>query len=128
MGIAEQQNTRKVSEGERDAKIELAGAERGALEELGSALREDDVRQSDYMLAQRYTQLIRGACEVGEKRVFLPYEASGLGGVVQHLDKTYGPAGTGAVVQRRTGGGTADLLGGQAGSRGGGYRDDSLLD
>mmetsp|Transcript_5341 Transcript_5341/g.14680 ORF Transcript_5341/g.14680 Transcript_5341/m.14680 type:complete len:146 (+) Transcript_5341:928-1365(+) len=93
MGIAEQQNTRKVSEGEKDAKIELARAERAALEELGSAMRDDRVRQSDYMLAQRYNDLTRAAGKVPEKTVYLPYEADSLGGLVGSLHKVYGSDG-----------------------------------
>lgn len=58
MGIAEQQSTRLISEGHKDAKIELARAERGALEEFPSAMREDESSQSEHMLAQRYMELI----------------------------------------------------------------------
>jgi hypothetical protein len=106
MGIAEQQSTRMVSEGEKDAKIELARAERGALEELGAAMREDQIRQSDYMLAQRYNDLLLAATLLGSrsdcsKTIYLPYEAAGLGGLIGTLHKVYGPEGPRAGPARR---------------------------
>lgn len=93
MGIAEQQSTRMISEGQKDAKIELARAERGALEEFTSAMREDRIKQSEYMLAQRYNELISECARVGSKTIYLPYEATGLGGLVSSLHKVYGPEG-----------------------------------
>mmetsp|Transcript_11302 Transcript_11302/g.33518 ORF Transcript_11302/g.33518 Transcript_11302/m.33518 type:complete len:389 (-) Transcript_11302:179-1345(-) len=93
MGIAEQQKTRKISEGEKDAKIELARAERTALDELGNAMREDKVRQSDYMLSQRYNDLVYVCADVSDKTIYLPYEAASLGGIINTLHLTYGQEG-----------------------------------
>jgi len=126
MGIAEQQNTRKVSEGEKDAKIELARAERTALEELGSAMRDDRVRQSEYMLAQRYNDLTRAAAIVGNKTIYLPYESQGLGGLVGTLHKTYGPEGPRSAPSKRISAEQIDSVGGS--DRAGDGDGDAALD
>lgn len=101
MGIAEQQNTRKVSEGEKDAKIELARAERAALEEMGAAMREDNIRQSDYMLSQRYNDLLRTCSTVKENTIYLPFEAHRLGGLIGSLHRVYGEEGPRSAPTRK---------------------------
>ena len=53
MGLAEQEATRKVSEGDAAALVDLARAESSALHTLASTMRTDGASNIDYMIALR---------------------------------------------------------------------------
>lgn len=90
-GLAEQESTRKISEGQAQGRIELARAESQSLELVKSALQAHSGSQAQYMLAMRYLELLNG---IGynslNKVVYLPYEASALSGSIQGLGRIYG--------------------------------------
>mmetsp|Transcript_11083 Transcript_11083/g.30392 ORF Transcript_11083/g.30392 Transcript_11083/m.30392 type:complete len:367 (-) Transcript_11083:93-1193(-) len=91
MGVAEQEATRKRSEGEAGAKVDLARAESKALETIGQVISGESVRQTDYMLAQRYMELFRTAVNtIDTKVIYLPYEVTALTGMIKDLPKVYG--------------------------------------
>lgn len=90
-GLAEQESTRKISEGKAQGRIELARAESQSLELVKSALQAYSGSQAQYMLAMRYLELLNG---IGynslNKVIYLPYEANALCGSIQHLNRIYG--------------------------------------
>ena len=90
-GLAEQESTRKISEGKAQGRIELARAESQSLELVKSALQAHSGSQAQYMLAMRYLELLNGI-GVGStnKVVYLPYEADALSGSVKDLNSIYG--------------------------------------
>lgn len=53
MGLAEQEATRKISEGDAAALVDLARAESSALHTLASTMRTDGASNIDYMIALR---------------------------------------------------------------------------
>lgn len=98
-GLAEQESTRKISEGNAQGRIELARAESQSLELVKSALQAHSGSQAQYMLAMRYLELLN---EIGysspNKVVYLPYEADTLCGSISQLNHIYGKES----VQRET--------------------------
>jgi len=64
-------------------------------------MREDKIRQSDYMLAQRYNDLLRACSDVKEKTIYLPFEAYRLSGLVGSLYKVYGEEGPRSAPTRK---------------------------
>mmetsp|Transcript_6826 Transcript_6826/g.16206 ORF Transcript_6826/g.16206 Transcript_6826/m.16206 type:complete len:362 (-) Transcript_6826:35-1120(-) len=120
MGVAEQESTRKRSEGDAVARVEMARAESEALEKIGGAVAADGTSQTDYMLAQRYMELFRHATAlVDSKVVYLPYDVSGLTGMIRDLPSIYGrkapklaamaPASGAAVEAAPAAGGDGDF-------------------
>lgn len=57
MGLAEQEATRKISEGDAAALVDLARAESSALHTLASTMRTDGASSIDYMIALRWVQM-----------------------------------------------------------------------
>lgn len=91
MGIAEQEGTRKRSEGEADAKVEIARSEAVALETISSMIEADGASQTQYMLSEKFLEFFRTASMyVEHKTLYLPYKLSGLTGIVQRLPSVYG--------------------------------------
>lgn len=88
LGIANQEATRKRSEGEKDAKIEIAFAESRSLEFIGDSLKDEpgNPGQADYMMSQRYLETW-GQMNAGNanKTVYLPIDFSGMSGLVKDL-------------------------------------------
>lgn len=88
LGIANQEATRKRSEGEKDAKIEIAFAESRSLEFIGDSLKDEpgNPGQADYMMSQRYLETW-GQMNAGNanKTVYLPVDFSGMSGLVKDL-------------------------------------------
>ena len=88
LGIANQEATRKRSEGEKDAKIEIAFAESRSLEFIGDSLKDEpgNPGQADYMMSQRYLETW-GQMNAGKanKTVYLPFDFSGMSGLVKGL-------------------------------------------
>lgn len=90
-GLAEQESTRKISEGKAQGRIELARAESQSLELVKSALQAHSGSQAQYMLAMRYLELLNGIGNGStNKVVYLPYEADALSGSISGLDAIYG--------------------------------------
>lgn len=91
MGVAEQEATRKRSEGTAGAKVHLARAESQALDVIANAISADGCSQTEYMIAQRYIELFRAMSgSISTKIVYLPYEASAMSGIISHLPTVYG--------------------------------------
>jgi len=91
MGIAQQEATRKKSEGESGAKVELARAESIALETVAAAIKADGSSHTDYLLAEKYLELVRltASSSVGST-IYFPYKISGLTGLVSRLPSVFG--------------------------------------
>jgi len=91
LGIAEQECSRKRSEGLRDAQIEMAHAESRSLEVIAKATSKEDCSQSEYMIAQKYLDLFREmGRKVDWKVIYLPYQVSHISGIVKDLPEKYG--------------------------------------
>jgi len=91
MGLAQQEATRKKSEGEAGSKVELARAESVALETVGNVMKQDGSNQTEYMIAEKYLEFFRLAtASVDNKVVYLPYRLQGLSGTVKRLPLMYG--------------------------------------
>lgn len=90
-GLAEQESTRKISEGNAQGRVELVRAESQSLELVKTALQAHSDSQAQYMLAMRYLELLNG---IGfgspEKVLYLPYEGESLRGSISSLNKVYG--------------------------------------
>ena len=99
LGVAEQESLRKRSEGKRDAQIEMASAESRSLEILGTIMNKENCSQSEYMISQKYLELIR---EMGsrtkEKTIYLPYQISKIDGIIKDLPVKFGLNGKGGGV------------------------------
>jgi len=93
MGIAEQEATRKRSEGLAGAKVELARAESRALETISEAIQADGCSQTEYMIGQRYMDMFRTmVTQASKKVIYLPYEVSGMRGIIASLPSVFGVA------------------------------------
>ena len=90
-GLAEQESTRKISEGNAQGRIELVRAESQSLELVKTALQAHSDSQAQYMLSMRYLELLNG---IGfgnpEKVLYLPYEGESLRGSISSLNRVYG--------------------------------------
>mmetsp|Transcript_14066 Transcript_14066/g.33237 ORF Transcript_14066/g.33237 Transcript_14066/m.33237 type:complete len:249 (+) Transcript_14066:337-1083(+) len=106
MGLAEQEATRKRSEGEKEARIELARAESSSLETLAAGIRQDGSSNVDYMVSQRYLELFRSMGKQNDsKKIYLPYDANGLTGIIGRLSGVFGrgaPLAQGRPMQQPT--------------------------
>lgn len=97
IGIAEQEATRKRSEGEAASKIELARAEKIALDTIAESIEADGCGQTEFMISKRYNELLRGCPKLRNKTVYLPYEVSSISGLISRLPDAYsGSAASGA--------------------------------
>jgi len=91
MGLAQQEATRKRSEGEAGSKVELARAESVALETVGNVIKLDGSSQTEFMIAEKYLELVRLVSQsVDNKTIYLPYRIQGLLGTVKRLPSVYG--------------------------------------
>ena len=74
-GLAEQESTRKISEGNAQGRVELVRAESQSLELVKTALQTHSDSQAQYMLAMRYLELLNGIGFGNPSKVlYLPYE------------------------------------------------------
>ena len=90
-GLAEQEATRKISEGNAEGRVELARAESQSLELVRSALQAHSGSQAKYMMSMRYLELLNSiGFSDTEKQIYLPYEAETLRGSVSSLNRVYG--------------------------------------
>jgi regulator of protease activity HflC (stomatin/prohibitin superfamily) len=91
VGLAQQESTRKKSEGQRDANIELARADRYCLDALAKALRTDSCGQTEYGIAEQYVGLLRSVSLSKSTRVItLPYDTKSLSGIIGRLPYIFG--------------------------------------
>lgn len=91
MGVAEQEATRKRSEGEAGAKIEMAQAEARALDCVAEAVTSEGGSQTEYMVAQRFMDMFRTMSQtIAERVIYLPYESTQLQGLISRLPSVYG--------------------------------------
>lgn len=90
-GLAEQEATRKVSEGESASRVEMARAESLALEAVGSALEKDNTSQTDYLLAHKYISFLNKTAQASTE-MWLPYRVDALYGLVEGLSSVFGGA------------------------------------
>ena len=85
-GLAQQETTRKISEGEAEGRVELARAESQSLELVRSALQMYSNSQAKYMIAMRYLELLNTVGYVCQnKMIYLPYESDALSGSIGEL-------------------------------------------
>ena len=90
-GLAQQETTRKISEGEAEGRVELARAESQSLELVRSALQMYSSSQAKYMIAMRYLELLNTVGYVCQnKMIYLPYESDALSGSIADLRAIYG--------------------------------------
>ena len=101
------------SEGLAGAKVELARAESRALETISEAIQADGCSQTEYMIGQRYMDMFRTMVTQASKKVrrlltigwagrpqltvspqviYLPYEVSGMRGIIASLPSVFGVA------------------------------------
>merc|ERR1711871_1141070 len=95
MGIAEQEATRRLSEGQAEAKVILAKAESKALNLIQETWASDNASQSEYLITEKYLDFLNnvlGQNSTSQKHVYLPYVAEKIMGIVGKLPKTYGSA------------------------------------
>jgi len=105
IGIAEQEALRKRSEGESQAKVELAQAESLVLKTVSDAVQGEGSSLVDYNIAQKFNEFFREMGRNAEsKTVYLPYQARGLGGLVDGLSSAFGRE-SGGGAQKGTQGG-----------------------
>ncbi|KDO31822.1 hypothetical protein SPRG_03742 [Saprolegnia parasitica CBS 223.65] len=91
MGVAEQEATRKTSEGQAGAKVELARAESKSLELIASAFSADGASQTEYVISQRYMEMLqRMSVSLDKKTLYFPYETKGMSGLIGDLRGVYG--------------------------------------
>lgn len=93
LGVAEQEATRKLSEGQAGAKVEIARAESKSLDIIASAFEVDGASQTEYLIGQRYIGLFQSMANSAESKIlYLPYETNGLSGMIASLRDIYGPS------------------------------------
>lgn len=124
-GIAEQEGTRKRSEGDATAKIELARAEKVALDTIAESVEADGCGQTEFMVAKRYNELLRTVPAARDKTTYIPFEASSISGLIGRLPDVYGrgvsaAAATAVPGASATATGVAGAAGGSATLRGAG--------
>ncbi|KAK8800677.1 hypothetical protein WA158_000002 [Blastocystis sp. Blastoise] len=90
-GLAEQESTRKISEGASQARIEIARAESQSLNMINSVMKAYAKSQSQYMLSMRYLEFLQSiSLKKNNVKLYLPYEATYLSGTISSLYNTYG--------------------------------------
>jgi len=98
IGIAKSEATRKQSEGDSIAKVELARAESIALDTVNNAVKGDGTDQAEYMIAQKYIELLSKAGRSSENQViYFPYPVRGIQGLISEVSKVYGKTNVSAM-------------------------------
>merc|ERR1712167_287859 len=108
MGIAEQESTRRISEGQAQAKVLIAQAESKSLNMVQEAIKADGASQSEYLITEKYLNLydkvLGSSKSTGQKHIYLPYAAEQIMGLVSTLAKTYGSVNALKKVQQNRAG------------------------
>jgi regulator of protease activity HflC (stomatin/prohibitin superfamily) len=95
VGIAEQESTRKRSEGQAAAKVALARAEKAAFDLMNDVLESDSCSQTQYMITQSFLELFRDvSASVDDKVIYLPFDMQAISGLVRGLSGVYGRKAT----------------------------------
>ena len=69
----------------------MARAESLSLDTVNNALKGDGTDQSEYMIAQKYIDmLLRTSRTIEEKEIYIPYPVTGLEGIIGQVSKHYG--------------------------------------
>ncbi|EGC33577.1 hypothetical protein DICPUDRAFT_36493 [Dictyostelium purpureum] len=90
LGIAEQESTRKKSEGNAEATVEMAQAESASLEYMSNALCEDtdsENPQTNYMISLSYLDMINNRRSV--KVLHVPYKIDGIQSILSDFTSPY---------------------------------------
>ena len=91
IGLAGQEATKKVSKGEATALIEKSQAEAQSLEIVHNALKADNVKRSEYLLALKTIGMIGSIySNKGSKTIYLPYNLDLIKGMLGDVQKIYG--------------------------------------
>lgn len=93
LGVAQQEATRKESEGQASARVELAKAEKYALDRVQSIVTEDGSEQSEYLLGQAFNTFLRGV-RPSETTLYLPFPSESIRGIVSDLPGAFGRIAT----------------------------------
>jgi predicted HTH domain antitoxin len=72
-GVAEQESTRKRSEGEATAKVELARAEKVSLDTIAEAIETDGCSQTEFMISKKYVSFSRAHAHCNARLAVLIY-------------------------------------------------------
>lgn len=95
VGIAEQESTRKRSEGQAAAKVALARAEKASFDLMNDVLEGDSCSQTQYMITQSFLELFRDvSTSVDTKTIYLPFDMTAISGLVTGLSGVYGRKAT----------------------------------
>eukprot|EP00949_MAST-11_sp_MAST-11-sp1_P003090 g3090.t1 len=93
-GVAEQEATRKRSEGEAQSKVALAKAESEALSMVTSAIQRDGATQTEFKIAQKYMDMVSAVSKPPSslgKTIYLPYAAKDImGKIMGELPRKFG--------------------------------------
>lgn len=91
IGIGQQEATRKKSEADSQVKYELARAESAAMEAVSSALENDGVTHTEYLLAMKCIDLYRKLSHTPcPKSIIFPYDISGFSQIFSKLPNVFG--------------------------------------
>lgn len=94
MGVAEQEATRRLSEGQASAKVNLAQAESRALNVVQEAISKDGASQSQYLITGKYLELLNNVVSANsssqDKTIYLPFAVEPIMGFVGTLPSVYG--------------------------------------
>jgi len=91
MGLAEQEATRKRSEGNSGAKVELAMAESFALETVADVIKSEGGSHVDYMISKKYLGFLSTSTRANDtKTIYFPYRIQSLTGIINNLVHAYG--------------------------------------
>lgn len=109
LGIAEQEATRKRSEGQAGAKVEFAQAEQAALAAISGSI-QSECSQTEFMIGRRYMEMLQSLFLQGKNKIiYLPYETAGMRGLINRLPSVFGSASERQNDALVTGGGGAPV-------------------
>ncbi|KYQ96845.1 hypothetical protein DLAC_04151 [Tieghemostelium lacteum] len=91
LGIANQESTRKKSEGQAEASIEIAQSESAALEVMQKTLEEEgkENSQTNYLISLKYLDMLNTSKSVTQLHV--PYKIDGIQGIISDYTSLYEP-------------------------------------
>ncbi|KAJ5076017.1 hypothetical protein M0811_06879 [Anaeramoeba ignava] len=91
LGLAEQESTRKRSEGDATSRIEIAHAEATALQLLSDALAPDKMSQSQYQISLKFLDIFKSVPNSsGQKVLYIGYRLDDVMGSISGLGDYFG--------------------------------------
>ncbi|KAJ5066303.1 hypothetical protein M0811_03636 [Anaeramoeba ignava] len=91
LGLAEQESTRKKSEGTATSRIQIAQAEATALNIFSDALSPDNINQSEYQMSLKYLDIFRAISpQGGNKDMYIGYQLDDVRGPIANLPDYFG--------------------------------------